>query len=109
LSASPSGDLTARDSFFALANRKEPAIASLADSTVGSDDSKAPVLIVFPTQRRLDGTPMGGQLPAPACSIDELLLTGNQLAVKGVLEGGDVSKQELAVDLFNGLNRAGSM
>jgi streptogramin lyase len=107
--ATPSGELTARDSFFALVNRKEPTTASLADSTVGTDDSKAPVLVFFPTQRSLDGTPMSGQVPAPACNVGGRLLTGNQQEQKGLLEDGNVTLQAPAADLFHALNQAGGI
>src|SRR5262249_45352958 len=54
LSASPGGELNSVDSFFALVNRKDSALASQADSAVGSGDTNAQAAFL-PTQFRLDG------------------------------------------------------
>jgi hypothetical protein len=106
LSASPGGELNSVDSFFALVNRKDSAIASQADRAVGSGDSNAQAAFL-PTQLRLDGAAFG-VANHTARNIDELPAVNNQ-SVKSVLDNGDATLQAQAAELFHALNQADSI
>jgi hypothetical protein len=107
LSASPGGELNSVDSFFALVNRKDSAIASQADRAVGSGDSNAQAAF-FPTQFRPDGA-ASAVANNTTRNVDDLLLAVNKKAMKGVLDNGDATLQAQAADLFHALNQAGSL
>src|SRR5215472_13561781 len=106
-SASPGGELNSVDSFFALVNRKDSAIASQADSAVGSGDSNAQAAF-FPTQFRLDGAAFGVANHTTR-NVDELLLAVNKKAVNGVLDNGGATLPAQAAELFHALNQADSI
>jgi hypothetical protein len=91
---------------FALVNRKDSAIASQADSAVGSGDSTAQAAF-FPAQFRLDGAAFG-VANYSARNVDELSAVNKQ-AVKGVLDNGDATLPAQAADLFHALNQADSI
>jgi hypothetical protein len=105
-SASPGGELNSVDSFFALVNRKDSALASQADSAVGSGETNAPVAALFSTQFRLDGAAFGVANHTTR-KVDELPAVNKQ-AVKGLLDSGDATLQAQAAELFHALNQAAS-
>jgi hypothetical protein len=92
---------------FALVNRKDSAIASQADSAVGSGDSNAQAAAFFPMQFRLDRAAFG-VASTSARKLDELPAVNKQ-AVKGVLDNGDATLPAQAADLFHALNQADSI
>jgi hypothetical protein len=91
---------------FALVNRKDSAIASPADSAVGSGDSNAQAAF-FPMQLRLDGAAFGVANHTMR-NVDELPAVNKQ-SVKGVLDNGEATLQAQAAELFHALNRADSI
>jgi hypothetical protein len=110
LSASPGGELNSVDSFFALVNRKDSAIASPADSAEGSGDSNAQAAF-FPTQLRPDGAAFG-VANHTTWNVDEVVLAVNNQASNGSLYNGSLMQATLqgeAADLFDALNQAGGI
>jgi hypothetical protein len=91
---------------FALVNRKDSALASQADSAVGSGDSNAHVAFL-PTQFWQDGAAFG-VANTSARKVDELPAVNNE-SVKSVLDNGDATLPAQAAELFHALNQADSI